>query len=37
MAEGRIAAEMPKAEASQESIMKAIMRLARAGTEEVVL
>ncbi len=37
MAAGRIAAEMPKAEASQESIMKAIMRLARAGTEEVVL
>ena len=37
MAAGRIAAEMPAAEASQESIMKAIMRLARAGAEEVVL
>jgi len=37
MAAGRIAAEMTAAEASQESIMKAIMRLARAGAEEVVL
>jgi putative multiple sugar transport system ATP-binding protein len=37
MAAGRIAAEMPAAEASQESIMRAIMRLARAGAEEVVL
>ena len=37
MAAGRIAAEMPAAEATQESIMKAIMRLARAGAEEVVL
>jgi putative multiple sugar transport system ATP-binding protein len=37
MAAGRIAAEMPAAEASQESIMKAIMQLARAGAEEVVL
>ena len=37
MAYGRIAAEMPSREASQESILKAIMRLARAGVEEVVL
>ncbi len=37
MAAGRIAAEMPASEATQESIMKAIMRLARAGAEEVVL
>jgi putative multiple sugar transport system ATP-binding protein len=37
MAAGRIAAEMPAAEATQESIMKAIMRLAREGAEEVVL
>jgi len=37
MAYGRIAAEMPSKEASQESILKAIMRLARAGAEEVVL
>ena len=37
MAAGRIAAEMPAAEASQESVMRAIMRLARAGAEEVVL
>jgi putative multiple sugar transport system ATP-binding protein len=37
MAAGQIAAEMPVAEASQESIMKAIMRLNRAGVEEVVL
>ena len=37
MAAGRIAAEMPASEATQESIMKAIMRLAREGAEEVVL
>ena len=37
MAAGRIAAEMPASEASQESIMKAIMQMARAGAEEVVL
>jgi putative multiple sugar transport system ATP-binding protein len=37
MAAGQIAAEMPAAEATQESIMKAIMRLARAGAEEVLL
>ena len=37
MAAGRIAAEMPASEATQESIMKAIMRLSRAGVEEVVL
>ena len=37
MAAGRIAAEMPASEATQESIMKAIMQLARAGAEEVVL
>jgi putative multiple sugar transport system ATP-binding protein len=37
MAAGRIAAEMPAAEATQEAVMKAIMRLARAGAEEVVL
>ena len=37
MAAGRIAAEMPASEATQESVMKAIMRLARAGAEEVVL
>jgi putative multiple sugar transport system ATP-binding protein len=37
MAYGRIAAEMPTKEATQEAILKAIMRLARAGVEEVVL
>jgi putative multiple sugar transport system ATP-binding protein len=37
MAYGRIAAEMPAKDASQETILKAIMRLARAGAEEVVL
>jgi putative multiple sugar transport system ATP-binding protein len=37
MAAGRIAAEMPAAEATSEAVMKAIMRLARAGAEEVVL
>jgi putative multiple sugar transport system ATP-binding protein len=37
MAYGRIAAEMPAKDASQEIILKAIMRLARAGVEEVVL
>ncbi|MCJ7710400.1 MAG: ATP-binding cassette domain-containing protein [Chloroflexi bacterium] len=37
MAAGQIAAEMPAAEASQESIMKAIMQLARSGAGEVVL
>jgi putative multiple sugar transport system ATP-binding protein len=37
MAAGRIAAEMSAAEATQESVMKAIMQLARAGAEEVVL
>jgi putative multiple sugar transport system ATP-binding protein len=37
MAAGRIAAEMTAAEATQESIMKAIMQMARAGAEEVVL
>jgi putative multiple sugar transport system ATP-binding protein len=37
MAYGRIAAEMPTREATQEAILKAIMRLARAGVEEVVL
>ena len=37
MAAGRIAAEMAAADATQEAIMKAIMRLARAGAEEVVL
>ncbi len=37
MASGRIAAEMPASEASQEAIMKSIMRLARAGVEEVIL
>ena len=37
MAAGRIAAEMPASEATQESVMKAIMRLARAGAEEVLL
>ncbi len=37
MAAGRIAAEMPAADATQESIMKAIMQMARAGAEEVVL
>jgi putative multiple sugar transport system ATP-binding protein len=37
MAAGQIAAEMPVQEASQESIMRAIMRLNRAGVEEVVL
>ena len=37
MAAGQIAAEMPASEASQESIMRAIMRLNRAGVEEVIL
>jgi putative multiple sugar transport system ATP-binding protein len=37
MAAGRIAAEMPASEATPESVMAAIMRLARAGAEEVVL
>ena len=37
MAAGRIAAEMPASEATPENIMSAIMRLARAGAEEVVL
>jgi putative multiple sugar transport system ATP-binding protein len=37
MGYGRIAAEMPTAEASQEAILRSIMRLARAGAEEVVL
>jgi putative multiple sugar transport system ATP-binding protein len=37
MAAGRIAAEMPAAEATQEAIMKSIMQLARAGADEVVL
>jgi putative multiple sugar transport system ATP-binding protein len=37
MAAGQIAAEMPAAEATQESIMKAIMQLARSGAEEVLL
>ena len=36
MAAGQIAAEMPAAEASQETIMKAIMRLGRAGAEGIV-
>jgi len=36
MASGQIAAEMPVAEASQETIMKAIMRLGRAGDEGIV-
>jgi putative multiple sugar transport system ATP-binding protein len=36
MASGQIAAEMPAAEASQEAIMKAIMRLGRAGAEGIV-
>jgi len=36
MASGQIAAEMPIAEASQESIMRAIMRLGRAGAEGIV-
>ena len=36
MAAGRIAAEMPASEASQETIMKAIMRLGRAGAEGIV-
>jgi putative multiple sugar transport system ATP-binding protein len=36
MASGTIAAEMPAAEASQETIMKAIMRLGRAGAEGIV-
>jgi putative multiple sugar transport system ATP-binding protein len=37
MAAGRIAAEMPAKEATQESVMRAIMQLTRAGAEEVVL
>ena len=37
MAAGRIAAEMPAKEATQESVMKAIMQLTHAGAEEVVL
>jgi putative multiple sugar transport system ATP-binding protein len=37
MAAGQIAAEMPASEATPESVMAAIMRLARAGAEEVVL
>jgi putative multiple sugar transport system ATP-binding protein len=37
MAAGQIAAEMPAAEATPENVMSAIMRLARAGAEEVVL
>jgi putative multiple sugar transport system ATP-binding protein len=37
MAAGQIAAEMPASEATQESIMKAIMRLSGAGAEGVVL
>ena len=37
MAAGQIAAEMPASEATPETIMSAIMRLARAGAEEVVL
>ena len=37
MAAGRIAAEMPASEATPENVMSAIMRLARAGAEEVVL
>jgi putative multiple sugar transport system ATP-binding protein len=36
MASGQIAAEMPVAEASQETIMKAIMRLGRSGAEGIV-
>ena len=36
MAGGQIAAEMPAAEASQESIMRAIMRLGRAASEGIV-
>ena len=36
MASGRIAAEMTAAEASQESIMRAIMRLGQAGSEGIV-
>ena len=37
MAAGQIAAEMPASEATPENVMSAIMRLARAGAEEVVL
>ena len=37
MAAGRIGAEMPAKEATQESVMKAIMQLTHAGAEEVVL
>ncbi len=37
MASGQIAAEMSAAEASQEAIMKAIMRLGRAGAEGIVV
>jgi putative multiple sugar transport system ATP-binding protein len=36
MAAGQIAAEMPAAEASQETIMRAIMRLGRVGAEGIV-
>jgi putative multiple sugar transport system ATP-binding protein len=36
MAGGQIAAEMPAAEASQETIMRAIMRLGRAASEGIV-
>jgi putative multiple sugar transport system ATP-binding protein len=36
MASGQIVAEMPAAEASQETIMKAIMRLGRAGDEGII-
>ena len=36
MAAGQIAAEMPAADASQETIMRAIMRLGRAGAEGIV-
>jgi putative multiple sugar transport system ATP-binding protein len=37
MASGQIAAEMPAAQASQETIMKSIMRLGRAGAEGIVV
>ncbi len=36
MASGQIVAEMPAAQASQEAIMKAIMRLGRAGDEGII-
>ena len=36
MASGQIAAEMPVADASQETIMKAIMRMGRVGAEGIV-